>query len=165
MPQYRKRTADVLLAEKLEAMGAVLIEGPKACGKTTTAEQQAKSILYMDDPSNMQQNLQLAETNIKRLLQGSTPRLIDEWQIAPKIWDATRYEVDTRGEEGQFILTGSAVPVESSEIKHSGTGRFSCNKATGRKAYTSRNNQGSQNEIILLWLFLLEQSLPLGVIL
>ena len=76
---YRKRIADILLEEKLEAMGAVLIEGPKACGKTTTAEQQARSILYMDDPANIQQNLQLAETNIKRLLQGDTPRLIDEW--------------------------------------------------------------------------------------
>ena len=124
MPEYRKRIADVLLAEKLEAMGAVLIEGPKACGKTTTAEQQAKSILYMDDPSNMQQNLQLAETNIKRLLQGSTPRLIDEWQIAPQIWDAVRFEVDHRNDDGLFMLTGSAVPIDNSKIHHTGTGRF-----------------------------------------
>ena len=88
---YRKRIADILLEQKLDAMGAVLIDGPKACGKTTTAEQQAKSVLYMDDPANIQQNLQLAETNIKRLLQGDTPRLIDEWQIAPQIWDAVRF--------------------------------------------------------------------------
>ena len=87
---YKSRIADILLEDKLDAMGAVLIEGPKACGKTTTAEQQAKSILYMDDPDNLQQNLQLAETNVKRLLQGDNPRLIDEWQIAPQIWDAVR---------------------------------------------------------------------------
>lgn len=122
--EYKKRIADILLEEKLEAMGAVLIEGPKACGKTTTAEQQAKSILYMDDPSNIQQNLQLAETNIKRLLQGKTPRLIDEWQIAPHIWDAVRFETDHRNDDGLFILTGSAVPADDSKIQHSGTGRF-----------------------------------------
>ncbi|MBQ6083536.1 MAG: ATP-binding protein [Bacteroidales bacterium] len=122
--EYRKRLADDLLKEKLEAMGAVLIEGPKACGKTTTAEQQAKSILYMDDPSNIQQNLQLAETNIKRLLQGETPRLIDEWQIAPQIWDAVRFETDHRKDDGLFMLTGSAVPADDSKIHHSGTGRF-----------------------------------------
>ena len=122
--EYRKRIADILLEEKLDAMGAVLIEGPKACGKTTTAEQQAKSILYMDDPENIQQNLQLAETNIKRLLQGENPRLIDEWQIAPQIWDAVRFETDHRKDDGLFMLTGSAVPADDSKIHHSGTGRF-----------------------------------------
>ena len=121
---YRKRIADILLEEKLEAMGAVLIEGPKACGKTTTAEQQARSILYMDDPANIQQNLQLAETNIKRLLQGDTPRLIDEWQIAPQIWDAVRFEADHRKDDGLFMLTGSAVPADKSKIRHTGAGRF-----------------------------------------
>ena len=121
---YRKRIADILLEEKLEAMGAVLIEGPKACGKTTTAEQQARSILYMDDPANIQQNLQLAETNIKRLLQGDTPRLIDEWQIAPQIWDAVRFEADHRKGDGLFMLTGSAVPADKSKIRHTGAGRF-----------------------------------------
>ena len=122
--EYKKRIADALLADKLDAMGAVLIEGPKACGKTTTAEQQANSILYMDDPDNMRQNLQLAETNIKRLLQGDTPRLIDEWQIAPQIWDAVCFETDHRKEYGLFILTGSAVPADASKINHSGAGRF-----------------------------------------
>ena len=122
--EYRKRIADILLEEKLDAMGAVLIEGPKACGKTTTAEQHAKSVLYMDDPSNIQQNLQLAETNIKRLLQGENPRLIDEWQIAPQIWDAIRFETDHRNDDGLFMLTGSAVPADDSKIHHSGTGRF-----------------------------------------
>ena len=122
--EYKKRIADVLLADKLDAMGAVLIEGPKACGKTTTAEQQANSILYMDDPDNMRQNLQLAETNIKRLLQGDNPRLIDEWQIAPQIWDAVRFETDHRKDDGLFMLTGSAVPADGSKINHSGAGRF-----------------------------------------
>ncbi len=121
---YRDRIADKLLGEKLDAMGAVLIEGPKACGKTTTAEQQAKSILYMDDPDTMIQNLQLAETNIKRLLQGDTPRLIDEWQIAPQLWDAVRFETDHRKNDGLFILTGSAVPADDSKIHHTGAGRF-----------------------------------------
>ena len=121
---YRKRIADSLLSEKLETMGAVLIEGPKSCGKTTTAEQQAKSILYMDDPSNIRQNMQLAETNIKRLLQGETPRLIDEWQIAPQIWDAVRFETDHRHADGLFMLTGSAVPADVSRIHHTGAGRF-----------------------------------------
>ena len=120
--EYKKRIADVLLADKLDAMGAVLIEGPKACGKTTTAEQQANSILYMDDPDNMRQNLQLAETNIKRLLQGDNPRLIDEWQIAPQIWDAVRFETDHRKDDGLFMLTGSAVPADDSKINHSGAG-------------------------------------------
>ena len=124
MSDYKKRIADILLEEKLEAMGAVLIEGPKACGKTTTAEQQAKSILYMDDPASIQQNLQLAETNVKRLLQGDTPRLIDEWQIAPQIWDAVRFETDHRKDDGLFMLTGSAVPADDSKIHHTGAGRF-----------------------------------------
>ena len=114
-----------MLAEKLEGKGAVLIEGPKWCGKTTTAEQIAASILYMDDPQLMEQNVAMASMNPKRLLSGETPRLIDEWQIAPKLWDAIRFEVDHREELGQFILTGSAVPADTKEITHSGTGRFS----------------------------------------
>ena len=101
-----------------------MIEGPKACGKTTTAEQQAGSILYMDDPSEMEQNLQLAQTDIKQLLQGATPRLIDEWQLAPQLWDAIRFEVDHHRNDGQFMLTGSAVPADMSRVKHSGAGRF-----------------------------------------
>ena len=122
--EYRKRIADEILKDKLEAMGAVLIEGPKACGKTTTAEQQAKSVLYMDDPKRQEQYLQMAQTDIGYLLEGDTPRLIDEWQVVPKFWDAIRVEVDHRGEDGQFILTGSAVPADTSEIHHTGTGRY-----------------------------------------
>lgn len=122
---YRKRIADSILARKLEGKGAVLIEGPKWCGKTTTAEQIASSILYMDDPENKSQNIALSELNPKRLLTGDTPRLIDEWQLAPKLLDAIRFEVDHRGELGRFILTGSAVPADMKDISHSGTGRFS----------------------------------------
>ncbi len=125
MKKYRRRIADEILIKKLEGKGAVLIEGPKWCGKTTTAEQLANSVLYMDDPERIGQNISLSEINPKRLLIGQTPRLIDEWQIAPKLWDAIRFEVDHRDELGQFILTGSAVPADTKEITHSGTGRFS----------------------------------------
>lgn len=121
---YRSRIADQLLREKLEAMGAVIIEGPKACGKTTTAEQQAKSIIYMDDPSRQGQYKQMAQTNISFLLQGETPRLIDEWQEVPQFWDAIRFEVDHRDNDEQFILTGSAVPADTKDIHHTGTGRY-----------------------------------------
>ena len=121
---YRKRIADNILQRKLEGKGAVLIEGPKWCGKTTTAEQIANSVLYMDDPESKAQNITMAELNPKRLLKGNAPRLIDEWQLAPKLWDAIRFEIDHRGSLGQFVLTGSAVPPDTKDIAHSGTGRF-----------------------------------------
>ena len=124
MNEYKKRIADKLLRYRLEEVGAVLIEGPKWCGKTTTAEQQAKSVLYMADPDNQKNYLEMAELSIKTLLRGDTPRLIDEWQIIPQVWDAIRFEVDHRGEEGQFILTGAAVPASTDRIHHTGTGRF-----------------------------------------
>ena len=125
MKRYKARIADGILEKKLAGKGAVLIEGPKWCGKTTTAEQMAGSVLYMDDPERVQQNLTMAEINPRRLLQGEAPRLIDEWQLAPKLWDAVRFEVDHRDELGQFILTGSAVPADFEEIHHTGTGRIS----------------------------------------
>ena len=124
MKIYRKRIADEILKRKLEGKGVVLIEGPKWCGKTTTAEQVASSILYMDNPEKKEQNINMSEVNPKRLLKGETPRLIDEWQIAPKLWNAIRFEVDHRDELGQFILTGSAVPANTKDVTHSGTGRF-----------------------------------------
>ena len=124
MKIYRKRIADEILKRKLEGKGVVLIEGPKWCGKTTTAEQVASSILYMDNPEKKEQNINMSEVNPKRLLKGETPRLIDEWQIASKLWDAIRFEVDHRDELGQFILTGSAVPANTKDVTHSGTGRF-----------------------------------------
>ena len=113
-----------MLRDKLDAMGAVLIEGPKACGKTTTAEQQAKSIMYIDNPLKQAQYKKMAEMDISFLLNGDTPRLIDEWQQIPQLWDAIRFTVDHRDGDGHFILTGSAVPVSTEEIHHSGTGRF-----------------------------------------
>ncbi len=122
--EYRNRIADKLLRDKLEAMGAVLIEGPKACGKRATAEQQAKSTLYMDDPTKQEEYKLMAQTNISFLLEGKTPRLIDEWQQEPRFWDAIRFEVDHRNEDGQFILTGSTVPIDTTKIHHTGTGRF-----------------------------------------
>ena len=125
MENYRPRIADEILEDKLDAMGCVLIEGPKYCGKTTLACQHAKSVLYMADPDTRTQNLIMAETNISRLLQGETPRLIDEWQIAPQFWDAVRNEIDKRNADGQFILTGSAVPPDTRNIFHSGAGRMS----------------------------------------
>ena len=94
MKKYKKRIADKLLEYRLEEVGAVLIEGPKWCGKTTTAEQKAKSVLYMADPDNQNNYLEMANLKIKMLLKGEKPRLIDEWQIIPQIWDAIRFEVD-----------------------------------------------------------------------
>lgn len=121
---YKKRIADSALSRMLEGKGAVLIEGPKWCGKTTTAEQHASSVLYADDPRRKAQNLAMADLNPEIILRGAKPRLIDEWQIMPKIWDSIRFEVDHSGELGQFILTGSAVPFETKDITHSGVGRF-----------------------------------------
>ena len=122
--RYRARIADKLLALQLEASGAVLIQGPKWCGKTTTAEQQARSVIYMDNPKQRRMNMLLADSDPSVLLAGDIPRLVDEWQLAPKLWDAARYEVSRRGRPGQFIFTGSAVPADMSEVTHSGTGRF-----------------------------------------
>lgn len=123
--RYKKRIADGMLQKRLQITGAVLIQGPKWCGKTTTAEQHSRSQLYMDDADRFRQNIELAEISPSKLLGGDSPRLIDEWQLAPQLWDAIRYEVDHREGEGHFILTGSAVPADRSKITHSGVGRFS----------------------------------------
>ncbi len=142
MKKYRKRIADDILKRKLEGKGAVLIEGPKWCGKTTTAEQFAASVLYMDNPEKKEQNIAMSELSPKRLLKGATPRLIDEWQLAPKLWDAIRFEVDHRSELGQFILTGSAVPANTTEITHSGTGRFTWLTMRPMSLYESGDSTG-----------------------
>ncbi len=142
MSVYLPRIADALLARKLAGKGAVLIEGPKWCGKTTTAEQAAGSILYMNAPADMEQNLALAALNPSRLLAGPVPRLIDEWQLAPKLWDAIRFEVDHRPAPGQFILTGSAVSSSTDEIHHSGTGRFAWLRMRPMSLYESRESNG-----------------------
>ena len=142
MDNYRKRIADSILARKLKGKGAVLIEGPKWCGKTTTAEQIAGSILYMDEPETKEQNISMAEINPRLLLNGASPRLIDEWQLAPKLWDAIRFEVDHRKELGQFVLTGSAVPVDTKKITHSGTGRFTWLTMRPMSLYESGDSTG-----------------------
>ena len=140
--EYKHRIADGILEKKLRSKGAVLIEGPKWCGKTTTAEQQARSILYMDNPASFESNLQMAEIDPGILLEGDTPRLIDEWQLAPKLWDTMRFEVDHRHQVGQFILTGSAVPSDEESMKHSGTGRFSWLTMRPMSLYESGESNG-----------------------
>lgn len=142
MDDYKPRIVDEILIKKLESKGSVLIEGPKWCGKTTTALRQAKSVLRMDNPLEKEQNLRLSKLNPQRLLIGDNPRLIDEWQIAPTLWDTVRYEVDQRGKMGQFILTGSAVPPDTKEITHSGTGRFTWLTMRPMSLYESGESTG-----------------------
>lgn len=142
MENYRKRIADDILQKKLRSKGAVLIEGPKWCGKTTTAEQAAKSILYMDEPSSIKQNLARADLDPESLLEGDVPRLIDEWRLAPKLWDAVRFSVDHKRKFGLYILTGSAVPANLDEIHHTGTGRFSWLKMRPMSLYESGESTG-----------------------
>ncbi len=122
--KYLSRIADNVLAARLETSGAVLIEGPKWCGKTRTAAEISKSQLYMQDPDKTVSYLKAADIKPSLLLKGETPRLIDEWQMAPVLWDAVRFAVDQRGEAGQFVLTGSAVPTDNA-VQHTGTGRIS----------------------------------------
>ena len=150
MKNYRPRLADKTLERKLKGKGAVLIQGPKWCGKTTTAEQRAKSILYISNPEDVKSNLVAVDINPSKLLEGDTPRLIDEWQIAPKLWDAVRFEVDHRKEMGQFILTGSAVPPDDDELFHTGTGRFAWIKMRPMSLFESGESTG---EISLRTLF------------
>ncbi len=152
---YRNRIVDNILKFKLESKGAVLIRGPKWCGKTTTAEQFAKSVLYMSQPQYVQRNMELAQLNPLLLLEGENPRLIDEWQLAPQIWDSVRFEVDHRRERGLFILTGSAMPVERTKndmptIYHSGTGRFAILEMLPMTLFESGDSSG---EVSLKQLF------------
>lgn len=145
MSEYRPRIADQLLKESLETVGAVLVQGTKWCGKTTTSVHQAGSVLYMDDPNQKDQNIALAQTNISRLLEGATPRVIDEWELVPELWDAARFEVDHRDiHVGQFIFTGSAVPKEKDQKKifHNGAGRFDWIKMRTMSLYESGDSTG-----------------------
>jgi hypothetical protein len=121
---YISRLCDESLQLSLQSSGAVLIEGAKWCGKTSTAGNASRSVLFMQDPDNAGSYLAMADTKPSLLLKGETPRLIDEWQMAPVLWDAVRFEVDNRAETGQFILTGSAVPSDN-VTAHTGTGRIS----------------------------------------
>ena len=146
---YKKRIADIVLKEKLSYMGAVLVRGPKWCGKTTTCEQIAKSAIYMDDPELREQNRDYAAISVKDLLRGERPRLIDEWQLAPQFWDSVRFEVDHSTGPGHFILTGSSVPPETDltskpevrKIHHTGTGRIA--RMTMRTMSLSESGESS----------------------
>lgn len=139
---YRPRIADNLLARKLKGKGAVLIEGPKWCGKTTTAEQLARSVLYVSEPGKVAQNIELSRLNPSLLLRGEKPRLLDEWQVAPLLWDAVRFDADHSPSLGLYILTGSCVPADMSEVIHSGTGRFGWLKMRPMSLWESGESSG-----------------------
>ena len=141
MPEYLPRIVDRELALRLEASGATLIVGPKWCGKTTTGEQKAKSILKMQDPDKKDGYLATAAAKPSLLLKGENPRLIDEWQIAPVLWDAVRTAVDQRQEDGLFILTGST-SVDDKNIMHTGTGRIARMKMYPMSLYESGESNG-----------------------
>ena len=140
--KYLKRIADRVLQDRLAASGAVLIEGPKWCGKTRTALENSKSHLFMQDPDKAISYLKAADTKPSLLLKGDTPRLLDEWQTAPVLWDAVRFMVDQRGKSGQFILTGSAVPKDN-VVQHTGTGRISRLLMRPMSLYESMESNGS----------------------
>ena len=142
MKQYYPRIIDELLKKKLRTSGAVLLKGPKWCGKSTSASQIAKSIIYMQDPSTREQNIALAKASPKVFLAKETPLLIDEWQTIPFIWDAIRFEIDQRNAFNQFILTGSSSPTETSKITHSGLGRISTLVMRPMSLYESKDSSG-----------------------
>lgn len=142
MKTYLRRITDHLLKDRLEAKGSVLIQGPKWCGKTTTGKIHAKSFIAIDQPELTKQYQTMAEVSPRQLLEGQTPRLIDEWQLAPNLWNAVRYEVDQRDEFGQFILTGSAVPADLDESMHTGIGRISRLNMRTMSLYESKDSTG-----------------------
>lgn len=142
MNNYKPRISDRILKRKVLGKGAVLIEGPKWCGKTTTAKQLAKSILDLGDSTVFKQSSQLIEFSPESLLEGETPRLIDEWQALPPIWDSIRSKVDKRGEPSQFILTGSSVLPEADGTIHSGTGRYAHMMMRPMSLYESGESNG-----------------------
>lgn len=145
MVKYKQRIADKILERKVLGKGAVLIEGPKWCGKTTTAKQLAKSVLDLGDSSVLAQSTQMIEISPKILLEGDTPRLIDEWQALPPIWDTIRNEVDKRREPSQFILTGSSILPDADETIHSGTGRYAYVRMRTMSLYESTDSTGSMS--------------------
>ena len=142
MKEYYQRVSDKVLLDHLESKGAVLIEGAKWCGKTTSAKHIAKSVIEMDRPDMTAQYQQMARINPSNLLEGKVPHLIDEWQIATNIWNAVRYEVDRRGEFGQFILTGSSVPAALDESMHTGTGRIVRMQMRPMSLFESKDSTG-----------------------
>ncbi|MBD5487710.1 MAG: ATP-binding protein [Lachnospiraceae bacterium] len=141
MEKYINRIVDAELDLRLEAFGATLIVGPKWCGKTTTGEQKAKSVIRMQDPDMREGYLATANTKPSLLLKGENPRLIDEWQDAPVLWDAVRMAVDKQQQEGLFILTGST-SIDNSQILHTGTGRISRLKMYPMSLYESNESNG-----------------------
>lgn len=142
MKEYYPRIIDELLKKKLRTSGAVLLKGPRWCGKTTSASRLAKSIIFMQDPSTREQNIALAKASPKIFLDKETPLLIDEWQTIPFIWDAIRFEIDQRNAFNQFILTGSSSPIETSKITHSGLGRITTLVMRPMSLYESRDSSG-----------------------
>ncbi len=142
MNAYKLRIADQLLVQKMAGKGAVLIVGPKWCGKTTTAKQQANSFLDLSKRLVLEQSRQMMEIHPERLLSGGTPRVIDEWQLIPALWDIIRTEVDERNDFGQFILTGSAVLPEAEDTLHSGTGRIGRLKMRPMSLFESGESKG-----------------------
>jgi predicted AAA+ superfamily ATPase len=146
---YLKRISDEKLELMLRAKGAVLIEGPKWCGKTSSAEMFAKSVLYMQDPDTSKANRLTAQTKPSLLLEGETPRLLDEWQVAPELWNAVRFAVDKRHASGQFVLTGSVVPTRTDDM-HTGTGRIARMKMRTMSLFESGESTG---EVSLAALF------------
>ena len=139
--EYLKRVSDEKLKLLLRAKGAVLIEGPKWCGKTSSAEILAKSVLYMQDPDTAKANILTAKTKPSLLLDGETPRLLDEWQVSPELWNAVRFAVDKRRKNGQFILTGSVVPTRTDDM-HTGTGRIARMKMRTMSLFETGDSTG-----------------------
>ena len=142
MERYYKRIIEDNIKFRLQSKGAVLIEGAKWCGKTTTAKHLSSSVLKVDEPQNFEKYKIISETNPASLLEGDSPRLIDEWQLIPNIWNTVRYEVDERDKFGQFILTGSALPIELSEGTHSGIGRIVKLTMRTMSLYESKDSSG-----------------------
>ena len=144
--KYRPRIADLMLDFKLHSKGAVIIEGPKWVGKTTTAKRFAKSVVELGDDRDQNQNIFMASIDLNRIIKGETPRLFDEWQEVPALWDALRYEVDKRNEVSQFILTGSSIKTSkkfgTDARKHTGTGRFSYLLMRSMSLYESGDSNG-----------------------
>ena len=142
MSEYRPRICDQLLEDLLEAVGAVLVEGPKWCGKTWTSRSHAESAAFIGDPAGNFMNKQLAEMDASLVLDGEFPRLIDEWQVVPAIWDAVRYKVDQTGNKGQYVLTGSSTPVMKGKL-HGGSGRIGRIAMRTMSLYETGNSSGA----------------------
>lgn len=140
--EYRPRIIDIELSKRLKSIGAIVLEGAKWCGKSTTAEFHSDSAIFIDDPRRRSQYTLFAEDNPDIILDGATPRLIDEWQLVPTIWDAIRYKIDHRKGMGQFILTGSAKPANREKISHSGTGRFAWLRMRPMSLFESGDSSG-----------------------